>query len=244
MYRIRSAPFLLTRLCSMSDRPPHPYSWRPMPLYGPPIPVYMPPVPLYAPPTPHHMTSSEYYRAPWYPASVDGVWQHWTGQMESSRNYGSYRNRDNDYYYHRRRSRHASSNRRHYSRHDHHDKRSRSPYNSETDYHSHYSPGSYSSPGPRSRSSPEPRSRSSPDPRARAPQRPLVVVNEPYKDLVKCYPSLTVMTYNVLASSLIQSNKYLYRKDGTEVLEWDYRKGRLLQEMIDSGADVRNSDCQ
>ena len=46
------------------------------------------------------------------------------------------------------------------------------------------------------------------------------------------------MTYNVLASKLLQSNRYLYRNDNAEILEWDYRKGRLLQELIDSDAEV------
>jgi mRNA deadenylase 3'-5' endonuclease subunit Ccr4 len=44
------------------------------------------------------------------------------------------------------------------------------------------------------------------------------------------------MTYNILSQDLIDDNDYLYNK--AEHLEWDYRKSRLLNELVTSGADV------
>lgn len=48
----------------------------------------------------------------------------------------------------------------------------------------------------------------------------------------------SLMSYNVLAQELLVDNKYLYRNHPTQVLNWDYRKKKLLEEFSAHQPDV------
>ncbi|XP_038045877.1 protein angel homolog 2-like [Patiria miniata] len=49
---------------------------------------------------------------------------------------------------------------------------------------------------------------------------------------------VSVMSYNVLAQCLIETNDYLYQSCPAEVLRWDYRKEKLLKELRVADADI------
>jgi mRNA deadenylase 3'-5' endonuclease subunit Ccr4 len=69
-------------------------------------------------------------------------------------------------------------------------------------------------------------------------QRPWETINEP-EQVGQTPPTiLTVMTYNVLAQSLIDKNMHLYRN--TEALCWESRRQLLLRELREARADVRD----
>ena len=55
---------------------------------------------------------------------------------------------------------------------------------------------------------------------------------------------ISLVSYNLLAQSLLEKNRYLYRhiKDCPEVLEWDYRKENLLNELLESGGNVQKRE--
>ncbi|XP_072031481.1 LOW QUALITY PROTEIN: uncharacterized protein [Amphiura filiformis] len=48
----------------------------------------------------------------------------------------------------------------------------------------------------------------------------------------------TVMSYNVLAQKLISMNDYLYHHCPRHILDWEYRKMNLLQEIADINSDI------
>ncbi|XP_062617567.1 protein angel homolog 2-like isoform X2 [Saccostrea cucullata] len=48
----------------------------------------------------------------------------------------------------------------------------------------------------------------------------------------------SLMTYNVLAQDLLYDNQYLYRNHPEQVLDWGYRKQKLLQEFNEHQPDV------
>lgn len=51
--------------------------------------------------------------------------------------------------------------------------------------------------------------------------------------------SFTVVSYNVLADGLLQSNSYLYNGSEDWLKDWQYRRGNLLKELLHYNADVR-----
>ena len=71
----------------------------------------------------------------------------------------------------------------------------------------------------------------------RVPQRPRVSVENYRSDHrgIK-YPTLSIVTYNLLAQDLIGKNMSLYYPG--EHLEWEYRRQRLLNELLATHADV------
>lgn len=74
----------------------------------------------------------------------------------------------------------------------------------------------------------------------RPPVRPEVTVNRSKRDPNgRRYPSFSLLCYNVLSQDLISENMYLYSKTPHDWLAWDYRKRRLIKELINSEADVR-----
>lgn len=48
----------------------------------------------------------------------------------------------------------------------------------------------------------------------------------------------SLMSYNVLAQDLLLDNQYLYRDHPTQVLDWEYRKQKLLQEFSAHQPDI------
>ena len=72
-------------------------------------------------------------------------------------------------------------------------------------------------------------------------QRPMMDVNRSLKGARSA--DISLVSYNVLAQSLIMKNLHLYRhlKTCPELLEWDYRKHNLLQELLRSRGNVRMS---
>ena len=73
--------------------------------------------------------------------------------------------------------------------------------------------------------------------RCRPPVRPKLTVNRSVRDSRgRRYPSLTVMSYNILSQDLIIENGYLYN-DGYW-LDWEYRKIKLLNEFLNIKPDV------
>lgn len=48
----------------------------------------------------------------------------------------------------------------------------------------------------------------------------------------------SLMCYNVLAQELLHDNQYLYRDHSSQVLDWEYRKQKLLQEFDYHQPDV------
>ncbi|XP_061173572.1 protein angel homolog 2-like isoform X2 [Saccostrea echinata] len=48
----------------------------------------------------------------------------------------------------------------------------------------------------------------------------------------------SLMSYNVLAQDLLYDNQYLYRNHPEQVLDWEFRKQKLLQEFNDHRPDV------
>jgi mRNA deadenylase 3'-5' endonuclease subunit Ccr4 len=48
----------------------------------------------------------------------------------------------------------------------------------------------------------------------------------------------SLMSYNVLAQELLHDNQYLYRNHSDQVLDWEYRKHKLLQEFEFHQPDV------
>jgi mRNA deadenylase 3'-5' endonuclease subunit Ccr4 len=73
-------------------------------------------------------------------------------------------------------------------------------------------------------------------PKRRAPKRPLVETNKEVR--VKDSTHLSVVSYNLLAQDLLDSNEYLYTHCPQEQLAWDYRKDNLLDDLKQSSADV------
>lgn len=49
------------------------------------------------------------------------------------------------------------------------------------------------------------------------------------------------MSYNVLAQDLLLDNQYLYRDHPTQVLDWEHRKQKLVQEFSAHQPDVSES---
>lgn len=74
-------------------------------------------------------------------------------------------------------------------------------------------------------------------PKRRAPKRPLVEINKEVR--VKDSTHLSVVSYNLLAQDLIETNKHLYTHCPPEQLEWDFRKDNLISDLTQSSADVR-----
>ena len=71
------------------------------------------------------------------------------------------------------------------------------------------------------------------------PKRPTVVVNSSMTDSENIkYPLCSILSYNLLAQDLIHRNKFLYRVNKPECLQWDYRKEQLLNDLISSKAHV------
>lgn len=77
-------------------------------------------------------------------------------------------------------------------------------------------------------------------PKLHPPSRPEVVINRSKRDPLtgRRYPYLTVLCYNVLSQDLILENPYLYTSERPEWLDWEYRKRRLLKELVHSETDV------
>ena len=74
----------------------------------------------------------------------------------------------------------------------------------------------------------------------RPPARPEVTVNRSKRDPNGLrYPSLSLLSYNVLSQDLIAQNMYLYDKTPPDWLRWEYRRGNLVKELINSESDVR-----
>ena len=73
--------------------------------------------------------------------------------------------------------------------------------------------------------------------RLRAPIRPIIAVNEPLQ-IERPSTVLSVVSYNVLAQDLISKNQYLYTHCPRELLDWEYRKWNILNELVESAADV------
>ncbi|XP_076351710.1 protein angel homolog 2-like isoform X1 [Tachypleus tridentatus] len=48
----------------------------------------------------------------------------------------------------------------------------------------------------------------------------------------------TVMSYNILAQDLLESNMFLYEHCSPEYLTWEYRKNNLLKEIIKAAVDI------
>lgn len=72
--------------------------------------------------------------------------------------------------------------------------------------------------------------------RSRGPLRPMVEVNKELK--LKHTTRLSVLSYNLLAQSLLENNMYLYDQQHPDDLDWDVRKNNLLVELSQSSADV------
>lgn len=53
--------------------------------------------------------------------------------------------------------------------------------------------------------------------------------------------SFKVVSYNVLADGLLQSNSHLYNGSEEWLKDWDYRRRNLLKELLYYNADVSNS---
>lgn len=51
----------------------------------------------------------------------------------------------------------------------------------------------------------------------------------------------SLMSYNVLAQDLLLDNQYLYRDHPTQVLDWEHRKQKLVQEFSAHQPDVSES---
>ena len=70
-----------------------------------------------------------------------------------------------------------------------------------------------------------------------APMRPIASVN---RKLQTGHPStvFSVVSYNVLAQDLLHKNQYLYTRCPPELLTWEYRKWNILNELVESTADV------
>ena len=70
-----------------------------------------------------------------------------------------------------------------------------------------------------------------------APMRPIASVN---RKLQTGHPStvFSVVSYNVLAQDLLHKNQYLYTHCPPELLSWEYRKWNILNELVESTADV------
>lgn len=70
----------------------------------------------------------------------------------------------------------------------------------------------------------------------------MVQISAPQR--VSCSEEISLVSYNLLAQSLLEKNRRLYRhlKDCPEVLEWEYRKENLLNELLESGANVRGRE--
>jgi len=47
-----------------------------------------------------------------------------------------------------------------------------------------------------------------------------------------------VLSYNVLAQSLLEGHHYLYRDSPLQALEWDYRWAGLRREVADLAPDI------
>lgn len=76
----------------------------------------------------------------------------------------------------------------------------------------------------------------------RPPSRPEVAVSRSKRDPNGLrYPSLSLLSYNLLSQDLISQNMYLYDKTPPDWLMWDYRKKNLVKELISSECDVRNN---
>lgn len=57
----------------------------------------------------------------------------------------------------------------------------------------------------------------------------------------QCSPddfSFSIVTYNVLSDSLLYENMYLYEECYHEDLSWEYRKEKLLSELLGYDAEV------
>jgi mRNA deadenylase 3'-5' endonuclease subunit Ccr4 len=50
-----------------------------------------------------------------------------------------------------------------------------------------------------------------------------------------------VLSYNVLAQDLLEKNAFLYDWSNVKVLNWDFRKNLLLNEIKEINADVSYS---
>jgi len=48
----------------------------------------------------------------------------------------------------------------------------------------------------------------------------------------------TILSYNVLAQSLLEEHKYLYKHCDYRVLQWEKRAKRILREVKDTAADI------
>lgn len=74
-------------------------------------------------------------------------------------------------------------------------------------------------------------------------------VSTPEPD-VQTFPSVsasldfTVMSYNILADDLLQTNPDLYAHCSWEVLDWNYRCMRILLEIQKWAPDVRHMHVQ
>lgn len=64
----------------------------------------------------------------------------------------------------------------------------------------------------------------------------MVEVNKELK--LKHTTRLSVLSYNLLAQSLLENNMYLYDQQHPDDLDWDVRKNNLLVELSQSSADV------
>lgn len=49
---------------------------------------------------------------------------------------------------------------------------------------------------------------------------------------------LSVVSYNILAQDLLHKNQHLYTHCPPELLDWEYRKWNILNELVESNADV------
>lgn len=75
--------------------------------------------------------------------------------------------------------------------------------------------------------------------RLRPPLRPEVTANRSKRDINGSrYPLFSLVCYNVLSQDLISQNMYLYDKEQPQWLDWEYRKRRMIKELLDTEADV------
>ena len=71
------------------------------------------------------------------------------------------------------------------------------------------------------------------------PKRPKVFVDGFYKNSERQkYPVISLVSYNLLAQDLIHKNMFLYRTDIPDLLQWEYRRNRLLSEILEISADA------
>ena len=73
-------------------------------------------------------------------------------------------------------------------------------------------------------------------PRNRAPLRPMVEVSKSLK--LRHTTMVSVLSYNLLAQSLLEKNMELYDRQYPQYLDWDFRKAGLLRELQLSSSDV------